>query len=217
MFSSLSRFGVRPAASRLRPTRHGRTRYVCHTISTRRTSKRVARERPTKPDDGSINAVERLCVRWRLVLKVRDDLTTRGEYGALEELDQLLHGHVKTGRMYEEIEDFIRISRPSVELLVAREVQDFMHVLKASDFEFDTANAASPGTVSGILYYSGITLRRLRDVCTDPALLEKRALSPANLAEFVLPKLGLVTLKSAKRHINEAIDAVTPAPRSRRP
>lgn len=118
--------------------------------------------------------------------------------------------------MYEEIEDFIRISRPSVELFVAREVQDFMHALKASGFDFETANTASPGTVAGILYYSGITLHRLRDVCTDPALLERREQSPANLAEFVLPRLGLATLKAAKRHINKAIDTMTPAPRSRR-
>ena len=208
---------MRLAAVRLRPTKHGRTRYVCHTITTARQAKRTTRERASKPDDGSINAVERLCVRWRLVLKVRDDLTVRGDYDALEDLDQLLHAHVKTGRMYDEIEDFIRISRPSVELFVAREVQDFMHVLKASDFDFETANTASPGTVAGILYYSGITLQRLRDVCTDPALLERRAQSPANLAEFVLPKLGLVTLKAAKRHITKAIDAVTPATRSRRP
>lgn len=150
-------------------------------------------------------------------MKVRDDLTARGEYAALEELDQLLHAHVKTGRMYDEIEDFIRINRPSVELLAAREVQDFMRVLKANDFDFEAANSASPGTVAGILYYSGITLERLRDVCTHPALLERRTHSPANLAEFALPKLGLVTLKAAQRHINKAIDAVTPASRSRRP
>lgn len=103
-------------------------------------------------------------MRWRLVLKVRDDLTTRGDYAALEELDQLLHGHVRTGRMYDEIEDFIRVSRPLTELSVAREVQDFMKVLKASDFDFEEANNAEPGTVAGILYYSGITLQRLRDV-----------------------------------------------------
>jgi hypothetical protein len=169
----------------------------------------ASRSKQPRPKKRPSIALDRLCSRWQLIHRFREEYK-RDDDPRLAELEVLLREHLKTGRAYDKLEGWLQEQRPAHLLVLQGQIQDIVKVMERCAMSYDDALATEPGTFEIAHHFAapfGIDEERLREACLDSHVMEKMGdkAATAKATDVICSLLGLPSRRAGRRRVDELI------------